>query len=109
MCAAERPDVVSVVTPGKYIQAAVMAAAASPGIKAVQADKPFGGPLEDIDTMCEACEAAGVIFAGGNLQRAMHANQHASRLLRSGQFGRVIGAAVHGWEGEILGGCVPRG
>ena len=25
-------------------------------------------------------------------------------LLRSGRFGNVVGAAVHGWEGEILGG-----
>ena len=104
MCAAERPDIVSVVTPAKFMKAAVIAASKSPGIKAVQVDKPFGGPLADADAMVDACAQAGVIFAGGNLQRAMGEVQHAAARLRSGEWGRVVGASVHGWQGELLGG-----
>jgi predicted dehydrogenase len=104
MCAAVKPDVVSVVTPAKYMKDAVIAAAVSPGIQAVQCDKPFGGPLADCDEMVQACADAGVIFAGGNLQRAMGEVQHAAGLLRSGQFGNIVGAAMHSWQGEILGG-----
>jgi predicted dehydrogenase len=104
MCAAELPDIVSVVTPAKYMKAAVVTASKSPGIKAVQVDKPFGGPLADADAMVDACTAAGVLFAGGNLQRAMGEVQHAAARLRSGEWGSVVGASVHGWQGEILGG-----
>ena len=67
MCAAERPDIVSVVTPAKFMKAAVITASKSPGIKAVQVDKPFGGPLADADAMVDACAQAGVIFAGLSL------------------------------------------
>lgn len=104
MCAAERPDIVSVVTPAKFMSAAVIAASKSPGIKAVQVDKPFGGPLVDADAMVDACAKAGVIFAGGNLQRAMGEVQHVAARLHSGEWGRVVGASVHGWQGELLGG-----
>lgn len=104
MCAAELPNIVSVVTPAAYMKDAVTTAAASPGILAVQVDKPFGGPVADSDAMVEACRDAGVLFAGGNLQRAMGEVQHAASMLRSGSLGKVIGAAVHGWQGEILGG-----
>lgn len=104
MCTAEAPDIVSVVTPAKYMQAAVIAASKSPGIKAVQVDKPFGGPLVEADAMVDACAKAGVIFAGGNLQRAMGEVQHVAARLHSGEWGNVVGASVHGWQGELLGG-----
>ena len=58
----------------------------------------------DTDEMVETCQANGVIFAGGNLQRARHDVQHAARMLQQGQLGTIQGAAVHGWQGEIVGG-----
>ena len=48
------PEVVSIVTPGKYFKAAVLACAACPAVKAIQIEKPMGGPLADADEMVEA-------------------------------------------------------
>eukprot|EP01052_Picozoa_sp_SAG31_P033154 SAG31_NODE_3712_length_3957_cov_9.372041_2_plen_199_part_00 len=86
----------------------------------------IGGPLADADEMIASCQQHKVVFAGGNLQRAKftqqcrskfmysgswlcgtgarHDVQHAARMLRSGQLGQVVGASVHGWQGEIVGG-----
>lgn len=97
------PDLVSVVTPGKYTKDAVVACAEA-GVKGVSAEKPFGGKLEDADEMVEACAARGVVFAGGNLQRAMNEVQDAASRIRQGQFGALQGASIHGFGGEISGG-----
>ena len=98
------PDVASVVTPTKYMKDAVIACAEA-GVKGVTTDKPIAGRLSDADEMIAACESRGVVFGGGNLQRAMHEVQEASRrFLRSGELGELLGAAVHSWGGEISGG-----
>ena len=124
------PAIVAVVTPAKYMHETIVAAASEltapsttthrrrlagcdvtppcsaehPSVTAIQCEKPFGGPLADTDEMVETCQANGVIFAGGNLQRARHDVQHAARMLQQGQLGTIQGAAVHGWQGEIVGG-----
>ena len=123
------PQIVSVITPGAYFKDAVLACATSPGVRAVQVEKPFGGPLEDADEMCAACEAAGIVFAGGNMQVAMPEVQEMAARIRSGEFGAIIGdpvplatsqrtsaigahlnaalvtgASVHGVGSEYLGG-----
>ena len=54
--------------------------------------------------MIEVCETRGVVFAGGNLQRAISEVQEAARWLRNGDYGALNGASVHGWGGEISGG-----
>ena len=54
--------------------------------------------------MVEECETRGVVFAGGNLQRAMSEVQEAAGWLRAGEYGPLRGASVHGWGGEISGG-----
>jgi predicted dehydrogenase len=97
------PDVASVVTPVKYIKEAVVACAEA-GVKGVTAEKPIAGVLSDADEMVKACAERGIVFGGGNLQRAMPEVQEAARRIRAGEFGDLAGAAVHGFGGEISGG-----
>lgn len=97
------PDVAAVVTPVKYMKEAVIACAEA-GVKGVSVDKPIAAVLADADAMVEACESRGVVFGGGNLQRAMHEVQEAAGRIRAGEFGEFVGASVHAWGGEISGG-----
>ena len=99
----QNPDIAAVVLPGKFIKEAVIAAAQA-GVKGVSTDKPIEARLSDVDAMVEECEKRGVIFAGGNLQRAMSEVQEAARWLRTGDYGPLRGASVHNWGGEISGG-----
>ena len=101
--AAIKPDIAAVVLPGKYIKKAVLAAVGA-GVRGVTTDKPIGAVLADADEMVDACAAAGIVFGGGNLQRAMGEVHEAGMWVRRGDFGNLKGAAVHGWGGEISGG-----
>ena len=98
------PDIAAVVTPTKFMKEAVIACAEA-GVKGVSTDKPIAARLSDADQMVEACKKRGVVFAGGNLQRAMWEVQQAARRLEAGEFGKLAGAAVHSYGGEISGGC----
>ena len=97
------PDLVAVVLPAKHIREAVIACARA-GVKGVSTDKPIAARLSDADEMVAACQEAEVIFAGGNLQRAMSQVQEAAGWLHAGEFGEPRGASVHSWGGEISGG-----
>ena len=97
------PDVAAVVTPTKYYKEAVIACAEA-GVKGVSCDKPIAAVLSDADEMVEVCEARGVVFAGGNLQRAMSEVRQAGMRIRSGEFGKLTGALIHNWVQEISGG-----
>ncbi len=97
------PDVAAVVTPTKFMKDAVIACAEA-GVKGVSTDKPIAARLSDADEMVEACSSRGVVFAGGNLQRAMWEVQEAARRINSGQYGQLAGAAIHGFGGQISGG-----
>ena len=97
------PDIVAVVTPTKYYKEIVLACVEM-GVKAVSTDKPIGAVLSDVDEMIEACEAQGVLLAGGYLQRAMNEVQETARRIRAGEFGEIIGSRVAGWGTEISGG-----
>lgn len=97
------PDIAAVVLPGKYIKEAVIACAEA-GVRGVSTDKPIGAVLADADEMVDICAKRGVVFGGGNLQRAMHEVQEAARRIHAGAFGEIIGAAVHAFGGEISGG-----
>lgn len=106
------PDIAAVVTPTKFMKESVIACAQA-GVKGVSTDKPIAGSLCDADEMVETCAQRGVVYAGGNLQRAMHEVQEAARRIHEGMFGTLQGAAVHGFGGEISGGgcqhiCVLR-
>ncbi len=97
------PDIAVVVTPTKYMKDAVLACTEA-GVKGISTEKPIAARLEDADAMVEACTERGVVFAGGNLQRAMNEVQEAAARLHSGEFGDIRGASVHGFGGEISGG-----
>ncbi len=97
------PDVAAVVTPTKFMKEAVIACAEA-GVKGVSTDKPIAARLSDADEMVEACSSRGVVFAGGNLQRAKWEVQEAARRLQSGKYGKLAGAAIHGFGGEVSGG-----
>ena len=98
------PDIAAVVTPTKFYKEAVIACAEA-GVKGVSTDKPIAAVLADADAMVEVCQARGVVYAGGNLQRAMSEVQEAAQRIQAGQYGPVIGASVHRWgSGEISGG-----
>lgn len=99
----QKPDLSVVVLPGKYIKNAVIASAQA-GVKGVSADKPVEARLSDVDEMITECEKRGIVFAGGNLQRAIGEVQEAARWLHAGDYGQIRGASVHGWGGEISGG-----
>ena len=95
----------ALVLPVRYIKDAVLAAVAA-GVRGVTTDKPIAATLADADAMVDACRSAGVVFGGGNLQRARADVQEAARWLHAGEFGPITGAAVHRWGsgGEISGG-----
>jgi predicted dehydrogenase len=98
------PDIAAIVTPSRFYKDAVIACAEA-GVKGVSCDKPIAAVLSDADEMVEVCASRGVVFAGGNLQRAMNELQEAARMLRAGEFGEITGAAIHQWgNGEISGG-----
>ena len=97
------PDIAVVVTPTKYMKDVVIACAEA-GVKGISTEKPIAASLEDADAMVDACAARGVVFAGGNLQRAMNEVQETAARLHNGEFGNIRGASVHGFGGEISGG-----
>jgi predicted dehydrogenase len=97
------PDLVAIITPSKYYRDAVIACAEA-GVKGISTDKPIAAVLADADRMVEVCESRGIVYAGGNLQRAMSEVQEAGAMIRRGDFGEIIGAAVHRWALEISGG-----
>ena len=97
------PDMAAIITPTRFMKEAVIKCAQA-GDKGISTDKPIASRLSDADAMVDACKKSGSIFAGGNLQRAKWEVQHAARRLHSGEFGKILGAAVHGYGGEISGG-----
>ena len=96
-------DLAVTVLPGKFIKDAVIASAEA-GVRGVSTEKPIGARLSDVDEMIDVCAERGVVFHGGNLQRARSDVQETARWLRRGDFGEAQGASVHGWGGEISGG-----
>ena len=97
------PDVAAVVTPTKYYKDAVIACAEA-GVKGVSCDKPIAAVLADADEMVRVCEERGVVFAGGNLQRAISEVRETGQRLHSGALGTVEGVALHSWGTQISGG-----
>jgi len=97
------PDIAAIVTPTKFYKDAVIKCAEA-GVKAISTDKPIAAKLSDADEMVSICEAKGVVFAGGNLFRALGKNQDVARYINEGVYGEVRGAALHSWGGEISGG-----
>ena len=97
------PDIAAIITPTRYFKEAVIACAEA-GVKGVSTDKPIAARLSDADAMVETCRQRGVIYSGGNLQRAVPEIQEAARRIRSGEYGDLVGSLMHGFGGEISGG-----
>ena len=97
------PDIAAVITPTKFMKDAVIACAEA-GVKGVSTDKPIAAHLSDADAMVEVCKQRGVVFAGGNLQRAKWNVQEAAHQLNKGKWGTLQGVSVHNFGGEISGG-----
>ena len=97
------PDLAVVVTPTKYMKECVIACAEA-GVKGVSTDKPIAARLSDADEMVQVCADRNVVFAGGNLQRAMSEVQEAAARIHAGEFGELTGASLHGFGNEISGG-----
>ena len=97
------PDITAIVLPGKFIKQAVIASAQA-GVKGISTDKPIEARLSDVDEMIQVCEERNVLFAGGNLQRAIASVQETARWIHAGEYGELRGASVHSWGGEISGG-----
>ena len=97
------PEIAVVVTPTKYMKEAVIACAQA-GVKGISVEKPIAATLADADEMVTICAERGVVLAGGNLQRAMNEVQEVARRIHAGEFGDLIGTAVHRFGVEISGG-----
>ncbi|MBM3458591.1 MAG: Gfo/Idh/MocA family oxidoreductase, partial [Armatimonadetes bacterium] len=98
------PDLVSVVTPTRYTPGVVIQCAGA-GVRAITAEKPVAGWLSHCDLMLAACRASGVLFSGGNLQRALPEVQETAGWLREGRLGCLEGAALRLGR-ELSGGGV---
>jgi len=99
----QKLDLVAIITPTKFMNEAVLVAAEAE-VAGISTDKPIAAKLADADEMVQACEKRKIVFAGGNLQRARWQTQVVAQRLRAGQYGKIVGAAVHGYGGEISGG-----
>ena len=99
------PDLVAVATPTKYFKEVVVACAEA-GVKGISVEKPLGGVLSDVDEMLSVCESRGVVLAGGRVQRTIREVQEVAGRLRTGEYGKIVGASVHNWGGgtQISGG-----
>lgn len=98
------PDVAIIVTPTAYFKEMVMACVQT-GVKGVLVEKPIGGLLSDVDEMIDACDAKGIVFGGGRVQRAIPKVQKIANDIRAGTYGNLVGASVHNWgDGSQISG-----
>jgi myo-inositol 2-dehydrogenase/D-chiro-inositol 1-dehydrogenase len=100
------PDAVSVVLPTRYMPDAVIACARA-GVRAISAEKPILARLADGDAMLAACRERGVVFSGGNLQRALPEVQEAAGWIRAGRIGTPEGMCLHLGRETSGGGVQP--
>ena len=96
-------DIAVCVLPVQYNKEAILAAVDA-GVKAITTEKPIAATLADADDMVNACRDKGILFGGGNLQRAMPEVQEAAGWIKEGRFGELIGASLHSWGNQVSGG-----
>lgn len=101
------PDLACIVTPTKHMKGAVIACAES-GVKGIQTDRPFAARLSDADAMIEVCKKYGAVLAGGVMERAVWEVDQLGLKLAAGEFGSLLGAVVHAFQGEICSGGTAR-
>jgi predicted dehydrogenase len=86
MLAAEKPDIVSVVTPD-HLHKDVVFAAIEHGAKGIFCDKPLSVSLQEADEMVKAVRDAGVVMAVNYGRRWYPQYAEARRMVRAGELG----------------------
>ncbi len=86
MLAAEKPEIVSVVTPD-HLHKDVVLAAIEHGARGIFCDKPLSVSLQEADEMVNAVRAAGVVMAVNYGRRWYPQYAEARRMVRAGDLG----------------------
>jgi predicted dehydrogenase len=94
MLAAERLDVLSVVTPD-HLHAPIVLDGVAAGVKAIFGEKPLATSLADADAMLAAVRERGVVMAVNHTRRWMPSYVAARELVRAGKIGELAQVSVH--------------
>ena len=96
----ERPDILSITTPGTS-HAEIAIFAANHGVKGIYCEKAMACSLEECDRMVEAIERNGVKFNLGTLRRWHVGNDVVKDLLHRGELGKLQAVVTYG-VGSLL-------
>ena len=103
MYANEQLDIVDCVLPVQYNPDMVVLAAETSGAKGIVSEKPIAASLADADRMVAACEANGIPWQGGNVDRSISQLWEARALIEAGEIGEVLN--INLYELTMQGGC----
>ena len=103
MYANEQLDIVDCVLPVQFNPDMVVLAAETSGAKGIVSEKPIAASLADADRMVAACEANGIPWQGGNVDRSITQLWEARALIEAGEIGEVLN--VNLYELTMQGGC----
>ena len=103
MYANERLDIVDCVLPVQYNPDMVVLAAETSGAKGIVSEKPIAASLADADRMVAACEANGIPWQGGNVDRSISQLWEARAMIEAGEIGEVLN--INLYEMTMQGGC----
>ena len=103
MYANERLDIVDCVLPVQYNPDMVVLAAERSGAKGIVSEKPIAASLADADRMVAACEANGIPWQGGNVDRSISQLWEARAMIDAGEIGEVL--TIDLYESIMQGGC----
>ena len=103
MYANEQLDIVDCVLPVQYNPDMVVLAAERSGAKGIVSEKPIAASLADADRMVAACEANGIPWQGGNVDRSISQLWEARAMIEAGEIGEVL--TIDLYESIMQGGC----
>ena len=103
MYANEQLDIVDCVLPVQFNPDMVVLAAETSGAKGIVSEKPIAASLVDADRMVAACEANGIPWQGGNVDRSISQLWEARALIEAGEIGEVL--SINLYEMTMQGGC----
>jgi predicted dehydrogenase len=103
MYANEQLDIVDCVLPVQYNPDMVVLAAETSGAKGIVSEKPIAASLVDADRMVAACEANGIPWQGGNVDRSISQLWEARAMIEAGEIGEVLN--INLYELTMQGGC----
>ena len=103
MYANEQLDIVDCVLPVQFNPDMVVLAAETSGAKGIVSEKPIAASLVDADRMVAACEANGIPWQGGNVDRSISQLWEARAMIEAGEIGEVLN--INLYELTMQGGC----